>query len=71
MSPTGKSVLVSFRVRVVRACERARRRCVRLSDDVLLNAGGSNGQMCAFSGVGLAPAVFNAIRKGFKGNPLS
>ena len=28
LTPTGKSVSVSFRVRVVRACERARRSCV-------------------------------------------
>ena len=45
MNPTGKSVSVSFRVRVVRACERARRSCVGVRGDVLLNAGVSNGKM--------------------------
>ena len=41
MTPIGKSVSVSFRVRVVRACVRAKL-CERVSE-VLLNAGGPNG----------------------------
>ncbi len=65
LTPIGKSVSVSFRVRVVRACVRAKLcGCVR---DVLLNAGGSNGKKCgSFSGVGWGSAPFSAIRKGFK-----
>ena len=41
LNPIGKSVSVSFRVRVVRACVRAKL-CERVRE-VLLNAGGPNG----------------------------
>ena len=43
LSPIGKSVSVSFRVRVVRACVRAKL-CGRVRE-VLLNAGGSDGEI--------------------------
>ena len=63
LSPIGKSVSVSFRVRVVRAklCERGR--------EVLLNAGGSNGKKCD-SGVDLAFCAFVIIRLGVKEKKL-
>ena len=53
LSPIGKSVSVSFRVRVVRACVRA---CVRAKlcgrvTEVLLNAGGLDGKIYSGSGV--------------------
>ena len=64
LTPIGKSVSVSFRVRVVRACVRAKLcGCVR---DVSLNAGGSNGEKWD-SGAGFGPGPFAAIRVGFKG----
>ena len=63
MTPIGKSVSVSFRVRVVRACVRAKLcGCVR---DVISYAGGSNGEKSG-SGAGFGPAPFDAIRVGFK-----
>ena len=47
LNPIGKSVSVSFRVRVVRACVHAKLcGCVR---EVLLNAGGPNGKICGCS----------------------
>ena len=67
LTPTGKSVSVSFRVRVVRASGRGE---AAWACDVLLNAGGSAGKMCASSsglvslfGLGL---VSIAICEGFK-----
>ena len=63
LSPVGKSVSVSFRVRVVRACVRAKL-CER-GREVLLNAGGSNGKKFD-SGVGWGFCVFAVIRLGFK-----
>ena len=57
--PIGKSVSVSFRVRVVRACVRAKLcECVR---DVLLNAGVQKREKFA-SGVDFASALLAAIR---------
>ncbi len=48
LTPIGKSVSVSFRVRVVRACVRAKlRERVR---EVLLNAGASDGKNCDSGG---------------------
>ena len=51
LPPIGKSVSVSFRVRVVRACVRAKL-CERVRE-VLLNAGVQNGKISA-SGVGFS-----------------
>ena len=48
LSPIGKSVSVSFRVRVVRACVRAKL-CERVRE-VLLNAGASDGKNCDSGG---------------------
>ena len=62
LNPIGKSVSVSFRVRVVRACVRAKL-CVRVTE-VLLNAGGLNGKKS--SGVGCSLSAFTAICVGFK-----
>ena len=67
LSPIGKSVSVSFRVRVVRACVRAKL-CER-GREVLLNAGGSNGKKFD-SGVDLAFCAFVIIRLGFKEKKL-
>ena len=63
LSPIGKSVSVSFRVRVVRACVRAKLRGrVR---EVSPDAGGSNGKLCG-SGARWASTAFAAICMGFK-----
>ena len=51
LNPIGKSVSVSFRVRVVRACVRAKL-CERVRE-VLLNAGVQNGKI---SGSGIIVA---------------
>ena len=67
LSPIGKSVSVSFRVRVVRACVRAKL-CER-GREVLLNAGGSNGKKFD-SGAECSFCVFAIIRLGFKENNL-
>ena len=48
LTPIGKSVSVSFRVRVVRACVRAKL-CERVRE-VLLNAGDPNGNKCDSGG---------------------
>ena len=60
MTPIGKSVSVSFRVRVVRACVRAKL-CERVRRR--LNAGGSAGKKY---GSGLGWSFPAAIRMGFK-----
>ena len=67
LSPIGKSVSVSFRVRVVRACVRAKL-CER-GREVLLNAGGSNGKKYD-SGADFSFCVFAIISVGFKENEL-
>ena len=59
MTPIGKSVSVSFRVRVVRACVRAKL-CERVRD-VILNAGVQNGEK-SDSGVRWVSAFLAAIR---------
>ena len=58
---------VSFRVRVVRACVRAKL-CER-GREVLLNAGGSNGKKFD-SGAECSFCVFAIMRLGFKENKL-
>ena len=58
-----KSVSVSFRVRVVRACVRAKL-CERVRE-VLLNAGGLDGKKYD-SGVGCSFCTSAAICKGFE-----
>ena len=58
-------VSVSFRVRVVRACVRAKL-CERVRE-VLLSAGGPNGNK-RDSGLGCTFCVFVTIHKGFKEN---
>ena len=65
LTQTGKSV--SFRVRVVRACVRAKL-CER-GREVLLNAGGSNGKKYD-SGADFSFCVFAIISVGFKENEL-
>ena len=45
LPPIGKSVSVSFRVRVVRACVRACE-AVRVREAGVPNAGGSDGEIC-------------------------
>ena len=65
LTPIGKSVSVSFRVRVVRACVRS---CVSVCGGMLLNAGGSNGEKSG-SGLGCIFSAFAAIRIGFKQFP--
>ena len=65
LNPIGKSVSVSFRVRVVRACVRAKLcGCVR---EVLLNAGGPNGNK-PDSGGRFHPGIFRCKNGGFHGN---
>ena len=67
--PIGKSVSVSFRVRVVRACVRACE-AVRVREAGVPNAGGSDGEIFGDSGAGFVFSFFNAICVGFKGNSL-
>ena len=73
LPPIGKSVSVSFRVRVVRACVRAKLcGCV---GEVLLNAGGSNGKISdsgdsGDSGGGCISALLGDSAVGFKAFPL-
>ena len=62
--PIGKSVSVSFRVRVVRACE-----AVRVREAGVPNAGRSDGEI-SDSGAGFAVSFFDAICVGFKDNSL-
>ena len=62
MTPIGKSVSVSFRVRVVRACVRAKL-CGRVWP-AALNAGASAGQISG-SGLDFGSAGFVAIIVGF------
>ena len=68
LNPIGKSVSVSFRVRVVRACERGEAAWA-CSGGMLLYAGDLSGNMCSScfcSGGVLGPSLFAALRKGFK-----
>ena len=67
--PIGKSVSVSFRVRVVRACVRACE-AVRVREAGVPNAGGSDGEMSSSSGASFAFSFFGAICVGFKGNSM-
>ena len=57
----GKSASASFRVRVVRGSERARRSCVGVQGERLLNAGGSAGKMSSSSGLGLGSVAVAGI----------
>ena len=66
--PIGKSVSVSFLVRVVRACVRACE-AVWVREACVPNAGGWNGEIFD-SGAGWVFSFFNAICVGFKGNSL-
>ena len=66
--PIGKSVSVSFRVRVVRACVRACE-AVRVREAGVPYAGDSDAEINS-SGAGWAVSFFNAICVGFKGNSL-
>ena len=61
LNPIGKSVSVSFRVRVVRACVRAKL-CGRVVE-VFFKAGVQNGNIS--SGPGLVLGIFVAIGMGF------
>ena len=63
LSPIGKSVSVSFRVRVVRACVRAKL-CERVRE-VLLNAGASDGKK-SDSGGGCTFSYLDDRHMGFK-----
>ena len=65
--PIGKSVSVSFRVRVVRACVRASEAKLRehARGDISSVAGGLIWKMCSAGG-DLLPHRCDAIRKGFK-----
>ena len=63
LSPIGKSVSVSFRVRVVRACVRAKL-CGRVRE-VLSDAGAADGKM--YSGSGLSLFKFECNLGGFYG----
>ena len=63
LSPIGKSVSVSFRVRVVRACVRAKL-CERVRE-VLLNAGASDGKK-PDSGGGCTFSYLDDRHMGFK-----
>ena len=66
LNPTGKSVSVSFRVRVVRACVRASEAKLRerARGDISSVAGGLIWKMFPAGGV-LLTHRFDAIRKGF------
>ena len=63
LTPIGKSVSVSFRVRVVRACVRAKL-CEHVRE-VLLNAGASDGKKPDSSG-GCIFSYFDDRHMGFK-----
>ena len=70
LPPIGKSVSVSFRVRVVRACVRACE-AVQVREAGVPNAGGSDAEIsCDSSGAGFAFSFCGAICVGFKGNSL-
>ena len=70
LTPTGKLVLVLFRVRVVRACVRACE-AVWACEGMCLSTLGARLATCLPSGLDFAAAAFIAIRKGFKENALN